>query len=114
MRRDSVLIIGAGLAGLFLALKLAPRRAIVLSHAPLGQSASSAWAQGGLAVALAQGDSAHLHAQDTVKAGAGLVDPIIAQVLASEGPARVMDLIALGVPFDRTRDGELSQSLEAA
>ena len=49
MTRDAVLIIGAGLAGLFLALKLAPRRVLVLSQAPLGLASSSAWAQGGLA-----------------------------------------------------------------
>lgn len=112
--RDSVLIVGAGLAGLFLALKLAPRRAIVLSQAPLGQAASSAWAQGGLAAALAPEDNPSLHAQDTIAAGAGLVDPVIARLIADEGPARVMDLIALGVPFDRTTDGKLAQSLEAA
>ena len=112
--RDSVLIVGAGLAGLFLALKLAPRRAIVLSQAPLGQAASSAWAQGGLAAALAPEDNPSLHAQDTVAAGAGLVDPVVARLIADEGPARVMDLIALGVPFDRTSDGKLAQSLEAA
>ncbi|MBX3511844.1 MAG: FAD-binding protein, partial [Hyphomonadaceae bacterium] len=111
---DSVLIVGAGLAGLFLALKLAPRRAIVLSQAPLGQAAASAWAQGGLAAALAPGDDPALHAADTVTAGAGLVDPAMARLLAEEGPARVMDLIALGVPFDRTPDGALAQSLEAA
>jgi len=112
--RDAVLIVGAGLAGLFLALKLAPRRAIVLSQAPLGQAASSAWAQGGLAAALAPEDNPALHAQDTVTAGAGLVDPVIARLIADEGPARVMDLIALGVPFDRTSEGKLAQSLEAA
>jgi L-aspartate oxidase len=112
--RDAVLIVGAGLAGLFLALKLAPRRAIVLSQAPLGQAASSAWAQGGLAAALAPEDDPALHAQDTVAAGAGLVDPLIARLIADEGPARVMDLIALGVPFDRTSEGKLAQSLEAA
>lgn len=112
--RDSVLIVGAGLAGLFLALKLAPRRVIVLSQAPLGQASSSAWAQGGLAAALAPGDTPALHAQDTIAAGAGLVDPVIAELIAREGPARVMDLIALGVPFDRTSDGALLQSLEAA
>jgi L-aspartate oxidase len=112
--RDAVLIVGAGLAGLFLALKLAPRRAIVLSQAPLGQAASSAWAQGGLAAALAPEDNPALHAQDTVAAGAGLVDPVIARLIADEGPARVMDLIALGVPFDRTSEGKLAQSLEAA
>jgi L-aspartate oxidase len=114
MTRDSVLVVGAGLAGLFLALKLAPRRVMVLSQAPLGQASSSAWAQGGLAAALAPGDDPALHAQDTVKAGAGLVDPIVARLIADEGPARVMDLIALGVPFDRTPDGKLAQSLEAA
>ncbi len=67
-----------------------------------------------MAVALAQGDSADLHARDTIEAGAGLVDPVVARLLASEGPSRVRDLIALGVPFDRTPDGALAQSLEAA
>lgn len=114
MSQPSVLVIGAGLAGLFLALKLAPRRVTVLSQAPLGQAASSAWAQGGLAVALGAEDNPELHAEDTVRAGAGLVDPVIARLLADEGPARVLDLIALGVPFDRTPRGELAQSLEAA
>ena len=109
-----VLIVGAGLAGLFLALKLAPRRVTVLSQAPLGQASSSAWAQGGLAAALSPEDDPKLHAQDTIAAGAGLVDPEIAALIAREGPARVTDLIALGVPFDRTPDGKLAQSLEAA
>ncbi len=112
--RSDVLIVGAGLAGLFLALKLAPRRVTVLAQAPLGQASSSAWAQGGLAAALAPEDDPKLHAQDTVAAGAGLVDPAIAKLIAEEGPARVMDLIALGVPFDRTESGALAQSLEAA
>jgi L-aspartate oxidase len=112
--RDRILIVGAGLAGLFLALKLAPRRVTVLSQALLGQAAASAWAQGGLAAALAPGDDPQLHADDTVKAGAGLVDPAIARLIAEEGPARVLDLIALGVPFDRTETGALAQSLEAA
>jgi L-aspartate oxidase len=112
--RSDILIVGAGLAGLFLALKLAPRRVAVLSQAPLGQASSSAWAQGGLAAALAPGDNPALHAEDTIAAGAGLVDPAIARLIADEGPARVMDLIALGVPFDRTESGALAQSLEAA
>lgn len=109
-----ILIIGAGLAGLFLALRLAPRRCTIISPAPLGKGASSAWAQGGLAAALDPKDSAENHAADTVAAGAGLVDPIIAKMIAEEGPARVRDLIELGVPFDRTPDGKLALSLEAA
>lgn len=109
-----ILIIGAGLAGLFLALRLAPRPCTIISPAPLGQAASSAWAQGGLAAALDPKDSPEKHAADTVAAGSGLVDPIIARMIAEEGPARVRDLIALGVPFDRTPDGKLALSLEAA
>lgn len=112
--QDDVLIVGAGLAGLFLALQIAPRPCTVISPAPLGQAASSAWAQGGLAAALHPNDSPQQHAADTIAAGAGLVDPIIARLIAEEGPARVRDLIALGVPFDRTPDGALALSLEAA
>ena len=111
---DDVLIVGAGLAGLFLALELAPRPCTVISPAPLGQAASSAWAQGGLAAALHPKDSPEQHAADTVAAGAGLVDPVIARLIAEEGPARVRDLVELGVPFDRTPDGALALSLEAA
>jgi L-aspartate oxidase len=112
--RAEVLIVGAGLAGLFLALKLAPRRALVIASTPPGEASSSAWAQGGIAAALAPDDSPALHAEDTIKAGAGLVDPVVARLIADEGPARVMDLAALGVPFDRTPGGALALSLEAA
>jgi len=112
-RRD-ILIVGAGLAGLFLALKLAPRRCTVIALAPLGQAAASAWAQGGLAAALSPGDAPGLHAADTIAAGAGIVDPVIARLIAGDGPQRIRDLLELGVPFDRTADGALALSLEAA
>lgn len=109
-----IVIAGAGLAGLFLALQLAPRRVLVLSPFPLGEASASAWAQGGLAAAIAQDDSPELHAQDTINAGAGLVDPAVAHLIAADGPARVRDLLELGVPFDRTPDGALARGLEAA
>lgn len=111
---NRVLIVGAGLAGLFLALRLAPRPCLVISPAPLGLAAASSWAQGGLAVAMAPEDSAAAHAADTIAAGAGLVEPAVANILALEGPARVADLLELGVPFDRSANGALRQSLEAA
>ncbi|GIU68134.1 L-aspartate oxidase [Candidatus Phycosocius spiralis] len=114
LSNGTVLIVGAGLAGLFLALKLAPRPCVVLSPAPFGQAASSAWAQGGLAAALAPGDSPKSHAEDTIAAGAGLVDPDLAHLIAKEGPARVRDLQRIGVPFDRDDTGALALSLEAA
>ena len=112
--QTDVLIIGAGLAGLFLALSLSPRRCTIVSPTPIGTAASSAWAQGGLAAALDPSDTPEAHARDTMIAGAGLVDETVAHLIASEGAARVMDLLELGVPFDRTPDGALALSLEAA
>src|SRR5262245_22569050 len=67
-----VIIIGGGIAGLFCALKLSPRPVTVLTAAPIGQGASSAWAQGGIAAAVAEGDTPEAHARDTTAAGAGL------------------------------------------
>lgn len=113
LHRETV-IVGAGLAGLFLALKLAPMKVSVLSPAPLGRAAASAWAQGGLAAALSPEDSPQAHMADTIAVGGGLVDPVAARILTEEGPARIRDLLALGVAFDRSADGSLRLSLEAA
>jgi L-aspartate oxidase len=111
---DGVLVVGAGLAGLSAALAAAPRKVLLLTGAPLSQGCSSAWAQGGVAVALSADDDPALHAADTVAAGAGLVDPAMARLLAEEGPAAVRRLAELGAPFDRTPEGGFAQSLEAA
>ena len=83
-----VTIVGAGLAGLFCALKLAPRPVTVLAAAPLGDGASSAWAQGGIAAAVSELDTPDAHVRDTVAAGAGIVDARIATIMASEARAR--------------------------
>jgi L-aspartate oxidase len=114
LRHDGVVVVGAGLAGLTAALAAAPAKVLVLTGAPLNQGCSSAWAQGGLAAALAADDAPALHADDTVAAGAGLVDAVMARLLAEEGPAAVRALAALGAPFDRTPGGGFAQSLEAA
>jgi L-aspartate oxidase len=111
---DGVVVVGAGLAGLTAALACAPTLALVLTDAPLNQGCSSAWAQGGMAAALAADDAPALHAADTVAAGAGLVDEAMAMLLANEGPAAVRALAELGAPFDRSPDGGFAQSLEAA
>lgn len=110
----SILIVGGGLAGLFCALKLAPRPVTVLAAAPIGEGASSSWAQGGIAAALSEGDSPEKHSADTVAAGAGIVDEGVVLAMAREAGDRVRDLLAFGVPFDKDLHGRLTQSREAA
>ncbi len=109
-----VIIIGGGLAGLFAALTLAPMKVTIVTPRPLGEGASSAWAQAGIAAAVGEGDSFEQHAADTIRAGAGLCDVAMVDMIVREAPARIEDLLRFGVPFDRDLEGRLRQSREAA
>lgn len=110
------LIIGSGVAGLSCAIELAPHgRVAVLTKEAISEG-STQWAQGGIAAALAPEplDSAKLHEQDTMQAGAGLCDRSAVHVLVTEGPQRVRELIARGAHFDTEPSGELKLTREAA
>lgn len=109
-----VVIIGSGLAGLSAALRLAPHPVLVISPEPLGLGASSAWAQGGVAAALGPGDTPESHAADTIRAGAGTVDPEVAALVTALARDHIRDLTALGAPFDRDSAGGYVLSREAA
>jgi L-aspartate oxidase len=114
MKRYDAIVVGSGLAGLMTALELRGMQVAVVTRAALGDGTSSAWAQGGVAVALGDDDSPELHASDTVAAGAGLVDAGLARDLASEAPAAIARMIELGARLDRAPDGSLAMTREAA
>jgi L-aspartate oxidase len=95
-----ILVIGSGMAGLVAALRAARRHDVTIVTKDVLTAGSTAWAQGGIAAAVFPDDSAALHARDTLIAGAGLSDPAAVSILCEEGPARVHDLVRLGVAFD--------------
>ena len=109
-----VIIVGAGLGALYAALNLAPHPVVLISPDALGQGASSAWAQGGIAAAMADADSPKDHADDTVRAGAGTVDAAVAAFVTDEARSHILDLTAIGTPFDRDAQGGYVLSREAA
>jgi L-aspartate oxidase len=95
-----LVVVGGGIAGMYAALCAAAETDVVLlTKGPLLTSASYL-AQGGVAAAVGADDSPALHAQDTLRAGRGLCRPGAVAVLTEEAPARVSDLVELGVPFD--------------
>ena len=112
-QQSEVAVVGAGAAGLYTALCVARAGVPVtlISAGPLAD-ASSYWAQGGLAAALADDDTPDRHLADTIAAGRGSVRKSAARVLCDEAPAAVQDLTALGVTFDADRTGRLALGLE--
>ncbi len=111
---NSIVIVGAGLAGLFTAIKLAPLNVVIVASKKLGSGTSSQWAQAGIAAAMGKSDSISSHLKDTIDVGGGIVDKKIAELVVTNGPNRVNDLIALGVPFDKDTNNELILRKEAA
>ena len=109
-----VIVVGSGLAGLIAAVRAtdAGHRVQLVTKAELPDG-NTRYAQGGIAVALFPDDSVAAHVTDTLRAGAGLCEPGAVQVLCTEGPERVRDLIRFGVDFDHDESG-VARGLEAA
>jgi L-aspartate oxidase len=106
-----VVIVGAGLAGLTVALQLAEQHPVlVLAKRDLDEGAT-AWAQGGIVGVLGSDDSVDSHVRDTQDAGAGLVDEHTARFIAEQSAQAVEWLVARGVPFSPDPDGPLGLHL---
>ncbi|MDF1606180.1 L-aspartate oxidase [Nocardioides sp. YIM 152315] len=108
-----VVVVGSGIAGLTAALRLRGQvgKVLVVTKDVLA-AGSTQWAQGGIAAALGPGDTPQEHLDDTLVAGAGACDRAAVEVLVTEGPDAVRELIALGTNFDHDPDGELSLTRE--
>ncbi len=101
-----VLVIGSGIAGLSFALKVAGqgRRVAILTKKTSVESNTNR-AQGGIAVVMSSTDDFATHVRDTLAAGDGLCDPRVVREIVREGPARVQELVALGLEFSRNPRG---------
>ncbi|MDR0839572.1 MAG: L-aspartate oxidase [Oscillospiraceae bacterium] len=110
--RFDVVIVGAGLAGLYTALNVeAHRSCCILAKEEI--DVSNSWlAQGGIAAAVAVDDNPTFHYEDTLTAGAGLCDRDAVNVLVNEGPKEITRLVSQGVPFDLDEAGDLSITRE--
>jgi len=100
MKEYDFVVIGSGIAGLSFALKAAKRGSVAVITKRKGPDTNTAWAQGGIACVTSDEDSFELHVRDTLEAGAGLCDENVVRTIVNEAPARIQDLVELGVQFD--------------
>jgi L-aspartate oxidase len=105
MKTFDFLVIGGGIAGLTYALRVADHGSVGILFKKDAVSSSTLWAQGGIAAVNQPEDSFELHIQDTLTSGAGLCRPDIVNLVVTEGPERVQELIDRGVHFDLDNGG---------
>ena len=107
MKRYDFLVVGSGIGGLFYALKVAPHGRVAIITKKDRAESNTNYAQGGIAAVTSKEDSFELHVRDTLEAGAGLCKEAAVRVIVEEGPARIAELIQLGMHFS---EREIPQS----
>jgi L-aspartate oxidase len=112
--RADFLVIGSGIAGLRAAIALAADGEVLILTKADPRESNTGYAQGGIAAAMGDDDSAELHARDTIAAGDGLCVAEAVDVLVREGPRYVRELIDWGAAFDRGPDGRPALGREGA
>lgn len=108
-----VIVVGAGIAGLFTAIKASERHDVLIIAKKTLQESNTRYAQGGIAAVISESDAPEYHREDTLQAGAGLCSTEAVDVLVHEGPEGVRELIRLGTQFDEV-NGELALTKEGA
>ena len=101
MKRFDFLVLGSGIAGLSFALKAAKRGRVAIVTKKNRAESNTNYAQGGIAAVTSKEDSFELHVKDTLTAGAGLCREDVVRVIVEEGPARIAELIELGMKFSQ-------------
>ena len=99
MKQFDYLVLGSGIAGLSFALKVAPRGRVAIVTKKDRAESNTNYAQGGIASVTSKEDSFELHVRDTLAAGAGLCKESVVRTIVEEGPARIQELIELGMKF---------------
>ena len=99
MRQFDFLVLGSGIAGLSFALKVAPHGRVAVITKKGRAESNTNYAQGGIASVTSKEDSFELHVRDTLEAGAGLCKEAAVRAIVQEGPARIAELIDLGMKF---------------
>ena len=100
------LVLGSGIAGLFYALKVAPLGRVAIVTKKTSAESNTNYAQGGIAAVTSKEDTFAMHMRDTLTAGAGLCHEDAVRTVIEEGPARIAELIDLGMEFtEREHNG---------
>jgi L-aspartate oxidase len=99
MKQFDYLVLGSGIAGLSFALKVAPRGRVAVITKKNRAESNTNYAQGGIAAVTSKEDSFEMHVRDTLEAGAGLCREDVVRTIIEEGPARIAELIELGMRF---------------
>jgi L-aspartate oxidase len=112
MNEYDFVVIGSGIAGLSFARKAAAHGRVAIITKGARAESNTAYAQGGVACVTSEEDSFDLHVKDTLAAGAGLCDEQVVRTIVTEGPARIEELIQLGVEFDKREIGNGDEELD--